>query len=202
VTTAVRKSRKYRDDLLDREAPSVGPDVTEERGLADETLRLQELVGNANTTELIARSPLQRNETAADAAPAKSGEEEKGSVYTMTMADIGTFDLMSFSWGTSSVGAQGPGPTGKEQQKHSDLVATKKGGDEASAKIMQRAADGKHIATVEVVMKKDGKTYATITLKDAYVTSFQTSGSGDQPLETFSLTFAGIEYKYEPEAGT
>jgi type VI secretion system secreted protein Hcp len=196
----VRKTRKHREDLLERQPTNGDRERIEEGGLAGEALRLQELVGNASTTELIARSPLLRDETATEATPAKSGEEEKGAAYTMTMSDIGTFDLLAFSWGTSNAGTSESGSTGKGEKQHSDLHATKKGGDESSAKIMEHAASGRHIATVELLMKKDGKTYATITLKDVMVSSFQTSSGGDAPVETFSLTFAEIEYKYHPDA--
>jgi hypothetical protein len=112
----VRRSRKFEEELAVRKRPSAPVDgVTGEHGLAEETLRLQERVGNATTTELIARSALQRDTAGTEAAPAKDGEEEKGVVYTMTMADVGTFDVLSWSLSTTSGDSGGQAGPGKRR---------------------------------------------------------------------------------------
>ena len=197
----MRRSRRFEEELARRGRPSAPVDEAKaEHGLADEALRLQELVGNANTTEAIARSALQRDPAGAEAAPAKEGEKEapKGVVYTMTMADIGEFELLSWSWGTTSGGGgeSGGGP-GKHAVK--DLVATKKA-DKLTPKLMQYASSGQHIATVELRTTKGGEAFV-IKLKDVNISSFQTGdgGQGGEPIETFGLTFAEVEFEFSEE---
>ena len=107
------------------------------------------------------------------------------------MSDIGTFELLSWSWGTTSPGGSesGGGP-GKHAAR--DLSATKKA-DEHTPKLMQYAATGQHIATVELRTSKGGQAFA-IKLKGVVVNSYQT-GSGDPPVDTFGLAFEEIEYE-------
>jgi hypothetical protein len=193
----MRRSRKFEEELAVRKRPSAPVDeAAEEHGLADEALRLQELVGNANTTSVIARSPLQRDEAATKAEPMKGGEHA-GSAYTMTMSDIGTFELLSLAWGQSKpIGPVGPREEGKEEKhNYSDLTATRKQ-DELSTKLMQYAAEGRKIDTVEVVIQ-GAKGTMTATLKNVYISSFQIGGDegGGSAMDTFTLTFDTMEWK-------
>ena len=197
----MRRSRKFEEELAVRKRPTAPVDqAAEEHGLADEALRLQELVGNASTTEAIARSALLRDAAGTEAVPAKEGEKEppKGVVYTITMADIGTFELLSWWWGTTSGGGSGSGGgPGKHAAK--DLSATKKA-DEHTPKLMQYAASGQRIATVELRTSRGGEAFV-IRLKDVLVTTYQTGdgSKGDDPVEMFGLTFAEIEYEFSDE---
>jgi type VI secretion system secreted protein Hcp len=193
----VRRSRKQDEELRARELVETGKETAGERSLADEAVRLQELIGNTSTTALMARSALQRDATS-EAVPADKGEKEKtGASYEMTVSnDIGTFALESVQFG----GANPPG-TGtnreEEQPKISDLHATKKS-DAASTKLMEFAAKGKTIDEVKVVMARDGKPYLTITIKNAYISSFQNSGTGGEPYDSFSLTFTDVKFEFAP----
>jgi type VI protein secretion system component Hcp len=167
-------------------------ETSADHGLSDEALRLQGLIGNAKATAAIARSPLQRDTAGTEeAAPMKAGEEPKGVTYTMTMADIGTFDLLSWSWSVTGGGGAESGGSGKH--KPSDLSATKKA-DEFTPKLMQYASSGRHIATVELRTQRGGEAFV-IKLKDVLISSYQT-GDGQPPIETFVLTFAEIEYEF------
>jgi type VI protein secretion system component Hcp len=189
----MRRSRKFEEELAVRERPSAPVDeAAEEHNLADEALRLQELVGNRNTTAAIARSALQRDETATAAEPMAGGEKASG--YTMTMSEIGTFELLSFQWGAAK---PAPPQRGEKDEKptYQDLVASKHQ-DEHSAKLSQYAAEGKRIEKIEIVMTTSRGTM-TIILKDVYISSIQVGqGQGDaNATETFSLNFAEMEYK-------
>jgi type VI secretion system secreted protein Hcp len=192
------RSRKLEEEAARRGRPSPPVEAAaDEHSLPGEALRLQELVGNAGTTALIARSALARDTAGTEAIPTKEGEKEppKGVVYTMTMADVGTFELLSWSWGaTSSGGGESGGGPGKHAAR--DLVATK-AADKQSAKLMQYAASGQRIATVELRTEKGGSTFV-IKLKDVIISSYQTGG-GDPPMDTFGLTFAEIEYEFSEE---
>lgn len=195
----MRRSRKYEEELAVRGRPSAPVDEAgDEHGLSDETLRLQELIGNANVSEAIARSPLQRDAAGTEAVPAKEGEKEepKGVVYTMTMADIGTFELLSWSWGvTDARGGESGGGAGPGKHTVRDLTASKRG-DKQTAKLMQYAASGQHIATVELRTTRGGEAFV-IKLKDVIVSSYQTGGGdGDTVIDTFGLTFAEIEFEF------
>ena len=103
----MRRTRRRRADEPDaREQDETAKETAAGRTLAGEAVRLQELLGNASATEVLARSPLRRDTAGTEAAPKKSGEkdEPKDGVYTITMSDIGTFELQSWSWGTTSGG--------------------------------------------------------------------------------------------------
>jgi type VI protein secretion system component Hcp len=195
----MRRSRKFEEELAVRKRPAAPVDEAAEEhgGLADEALRLQELVGNTNTNAVIARSALQRDETATKADPTKGGEKA-GSMYTMTMSDIGSFELLSLAWGQSKpVGPTGPSEKEQEEKHHySDLTATRKQ-DALSPKLMQYAAEGRKIDTVEIVIK-GGTGTMTATLKNVYISGFQIGGDdgGGSAIDSFTLTFDTMEWKF------
>ena len=182
----MRRSRKFEEELAIRKRPSAPVDeAAEEHGLADEALRLQELVGNANTTQVLARSALQRDEAKTEAEPMS----DAGSGYTMTVADVGTFEVVSWSWAEHGTGASGGGGGGPGKVKFTELIASKKS-DASSPKLMQLSATGQHISTVELVTQKGGKRLV-IKLKDVLVSS-ASQGHGD--VETYNFTFADLEF--------
>jgi type VI protein secretion system component Hcp len=185
-------SRRRERDEEARDLREAAKETAGERSLAGEAVRLQELIGNASTTEVIARSPLQRDGAGTE-APAKVDEEPKeNATYTMTVADVGTFDLTSWTWATSGDGAGGGG-SGPGKANIRDLVSTKRN-DGHTAKLMQYASSGQHIKTVELRSQRSGVSL-TMKLKDVNITSFQVN-QGDPPTETFALTFAEIEYEH------
>jgi type VI protein secretion system component Hcp len=191
----VRRPRPRSRELEERDLPSAARETAVDRSLVGEAIRLQELLGNASATEVLARSPLGRDPAGTEAAPAKGGEEQKGGTYTLTLAEIGTFDVLSASWGAFG-GGSGTGSTGKEP-KPADLSASKKQ-DKYTPKIMQALAHGQTIATAELRLEGGGNAI-TLKLKKGLFTSYQTS-EGEPPLEHFSLTFEEHEYDYGEKA--
>jgi hypothetical protein len=183
----VRRSRRPDDELRARELPSGGRETAGERSLAGEAVRLQELVGNAKTTALL-------RDATAEAAPVKEGAEERaGSVYTMTLSDIGTFDVESLSFGAAR-STPGPGTGGEEKQPQpTELVASKKQ-DEHSAKLMEYAGKSKPIDTVEIVMQSGGKVLMKIELKNVVIANYSVGTGGPDAIETFTLNFTSIEF--------
>ena len=110
----------------------------------------------------------------------------------------------SFSWGVSnegSMGRGGGGGTGKAQFQ--DIHFTKQS-DLSSPPLMKAAASGEHIAKAVITCRKAaGKggqfDYLIITMTDVMVSSYQSSGSAGStsiPVDSFSLNFSTIEYKY------
>jgi hypothetical protein len=193
-SVAVRRSRKRDEDLRARELVETGKETAGDRSLAGEATRLQKLLGNAKTTAAIGRSALLRD-TTAEAAPAKKGEEEQaGSSYVVTMSNgIGTFELESVSFGGGRA-APGPGSGKQDEAPVSEVVATKKT-DEHSTKLMEFAAKSKPIDRVEIVLRSGGKVRMTIVLTNVVIANFQAGSGGGDAYESFTLNFAGIEYK-------
>ena len=192
---AAARRRRRDEDARTRELGETGKETAGERTLAGEAVRLQELLGNVSATEVMARSLLQRDTSGTEAAPAKAGEERKDAVtYAMTVSDIGTFDLLSWSWGGDTGASGGGGGPGKHTVR--ELSATKRQ-DKHTPVLRQHADSGQHIASVELRGQRGGESI-TVKLKDVLVTGY-TSGVGEggaDPIETFTLAFAEIEYDY------
>lgn len=193
--------------------PAAAPE-SKQSTLAGEVLRLQRLVGNTAVTSLIARAPLQRDEAGtAEAAPAKGGEEGKASSYTMKASGIGDFPLESLSWGVTGGPGAGTGERKEKEDKEkgkdreggakpsADINATK-ASDEFSVKLMERAAKGTTIDSVEIELLKGSKLYLKLKLKNVHITNFQMGSNQDQPFDSFSLTADSVEFEYTPEGGS
>lgn len=199
----MRRSRRSRDEPEARELDGTAKEQAGERSLAGEAVRLQELLGNATTTGVLARSALQR-ETATEAEPAKGGDDVKASGAVMTVADVGSFPLESFSWGASKP----PPPRGREDEKEeknkpTELLATKKH-DDHSAKLHLIATEGRRISEVVVVLHgADGKPYLTIKLKGVLIASYSMAGSpgSGEAYENFSLVFDDFEQEFHGGGG-
>lgn len=59
-----------------------------------------------------------------------------------------------------------------------------------------------HIKEAILTARKSGETqqeYLKIKFTDIIVTSYQTGGSGDVPMESISFNFAKIEIEYKPQ---
>jgi type VI secretion system secreted protein Hcp len=109
---------------------------------------------------------------------------------------------MSWSWSETQRGsfsAGGGGGTGKvEMQDFSFTMSVNK----ASPKLMLACAQGTHIPSALLTCRKAGKEqqeYIKIKFIDLLVSSFQTGGSGDFPVDSITLNFAKIEYEYYPQ---
>ena len=96
----------------------------------------------------------------------------------------------------------GGGGAGKVSMQ--DMTITKYV-DKGSPGLQQHVANGKHIDTGELVVRKAGGKkpleYIKYKLTDLIVTSYQTGGSGgeDRLTENISLNFAKIEWTYTPQ---
>lgn len=119
----------------------------------------------------------------------------------------GEIELESWSWGETQSGTRatgGGGGAGKVsmQDFHFTMKTSK-----ASPILMQAVADGRHFPKAEIAFRKAGaeppEDYMTITMENVLVTSYQISGSGGGlPLDSMSLNFTKITYKYCPQQAT
>lgn len=110
--------------------------------------------------------------------------------------------ITSFSQGVTvpiSTPVGGGGSAGKAS--FSDFNFTKLL-DKASPLLYSYAAQGRHIPTAVLTLRKSGPVpfeFYRVTLTDVVISSVQTGGGGDVPVESFSLNFTRIEWRYTPQ---
>jgi len=119
----------------------------------------------------------------------------------------GFIDVLSFSWGVSQTAVYGTGASGKEAKAgradFSNLTIMKVL-DATTPLLCDHCATGNILAKVYIVYDKpvgDAQAdYFRIWVKDALITSVQLSGSNENPTESVSFAFQGVEIAYKPEA--
>jgi type VI secretion system secreted protein Hcp len=113
-------------------------------------------------------------------------------------------DVLAWSWGLSQSGTfHGGGGGGAGKANFQDLSVTK-WVDASSAALMLACANGKHLGTATLTVRKAGEKpleYLIIKMTDVLVTSVSTGGSGgeDRLTENISLNFAKVELAYVPQ---
>jgi len=111
-------------------------------------------------------------------------------------------EIGSFSFGatqTGSFASMGGGGAGKvSMQDFHFTIPTQK----ASPKLLVNCANGHHIPKGVLTCRKAGKEqqeFLKYTFTDLLVSSFQTGGSSDVPMDQVSLNFAQIEVEYKEQ---
>ena len=119
----------------------------------------------------------------------------------------------SFDWGVQQAGNMGNGESplglpsitrGKSAKAIFQNFTFKHRLDKASPKLIAACAQGIHIQTVALVLRKAGAQmteFLKVTLKDVLVSSVTLeSGGGDTiPMEVVALSYAEIEIAYIPQ---
>ena len=114
-------------------------------------------------------------------------------------------DVLAWSWGLSNSGsAHVGGGSGAGKANFQDLSFTK-WVDMATTPLMLAVANGKHVASATLVVRKAGEhplEYLTIVMKDCLMTSLSTGGSGgeDRLTENVTISFGEVEVKYKEQA--
>jgi len=116
----------------------------------------------------------------------------------------GWSDLGSFQQGITQPGRSATGPTRRRGDVIMDDVVCTKELDKASPKLAESICKGKVFPKVEIdctasTTDAGRVTYYRYELKNAMVTSYDISGSGqaeEVPMETFSLNFEEIKVTY------
>src|ERR1017187_3430487 len=118
----------------------------------------------------------------------------------------GFIDILSFSWGASQTSTYGAGASGKEAKAgRADFsnLSIMKVLDKTTPLLCDHCASGDILTKVYILYEKPvgdkQQAYFRIWLKDALVTSVQLSGSNENPTESISFAFQGVEYAYSPE---
>src|ERR1017187_733347 len=118
----------------------------------------------------------------------------------------GAIDILSFSWGVSQTSTYGSGASGKEAKAgRADFanLSIMKVLDATSPLLTDHCATGNILKEVYIQYEKPvgdkQQGYFRIYLKDALITSCQLSGSNENPSESVSFAYQGVEYAYAPE---
>jgi type VI secretion system secreted protein Hcp len=114
----------------------------------------------------------------------------------------GDIDVLAWSWGMSNAGsAHVGGGAGAGKVNVQDLSFTKYV-DKSSPDLMLACCQGTHQPEAKLLVRKAGGTapvpYLTITMKEVFVTSLSTGGSGgeDRLTENVTLNFASVTVDY------
>ncbi|MDQ4122194.1 MAG: type VI secretion system tube protein Hcp [Acidobacteriota bacterium] len=112
-------------------------------------------------------------------------------------------EVLSWSWGESQVGSAAiGGGMGAGKVSMQDFNFTMYTG-KATAKLMEACATGKHIPEATLAARKaGGKPYDFLKIKfsDLLVTSYQTGGAGEIPIESCSFNFSKVQVEYFEQA--
>lgn len=114
----------------------------------------------------------------------------------------GAIDVLSWSWGASNIPATAGGGGGAGKVSFQDFHFTRRL-DKSSPILALACATGQHIKDAVLTCRKSGggqDGYYVITLHDVLVTGISCTGdsSDDRPMETISLNFTKIEWRYVP----
>jgi len=118
----------------------------------------------------------------------------------------GSIDVLSFSWGVSQTSTYGAGASGKEAKAgRADFsnLSIMKVLDKTTPLLCDHCATGDILKKVYILYDKPigdkQQAYFRIWIKDALITSVQLSGSNENPTESVSFAFQGVEIAYAPE---
>ena len=116
----------------------------------------------------------------------------------------GEIELESWSFGVSNASsALLSGGSGSGKSVPGDFLCTKRQ-DKSSPRLAQAVAMGDHFKSAVITIRKAGGTqqeYLVITLNDVYISSFQSSGTGNGvlPVESLSLNYAQMVQEYKEQ---
>ncbi len=114
----------------------------------------------------------------------------------------GKIDIYGFSWGVSNMGSGGYGGGSGVGKVNVNDVSIMKKVDKASADLIRFCAQGKHIDSGKIHVRKAGGDspleYLTYEMNEVFVTSVQQSDSAgaDVAQELISLNFSKIKVTY------
>lgn len=116
----------------------------------------------------------------------------------------GEIELLSFSWGLSQSGASSGGGGGAGKVQVGDFVITKQI-DASSPKLMEACCQGEHIkeGTLTVITRgrANEQEYMKLKLTDILISSYQTGGNGNGPMDQVTLNFAAVDVSVSDRRG-
>jgi len=115
-------------------------------------------------------------------------------------------DILSFSFGVSQTHVIGAGSSGHESRAgRANLgdVTIMKVVDKTTPLLFDDCVTGNFLKKVDIIYDKptgdQQEDYYKIHLEDVIITSFQDSGSNENPVESISFAYGKIKVSYNPE---
>ena len=111
-------------------------------------------------------------------------------------------EVLSFSWGVTSLSAPGPPGGAAGKPTFHDLSITHNI-DKASPLLLKACATGLHLKEATITHRKAGKgqqEFLIIKMNDVIITGVQhAGGNGQTSSEIVNLTFAKVDLEYRPQ---
>jgi len=112
-------------------------------------------------------------------------------------------DVLAWSWGMANSGTTHVGGAGGVRLASFQDLSLTKYVDKASPALMQKCANGGHLTTATLIVRKAGASpveYIKIKLEEVLVSGVATGGSGgeDRLTENVSLNFGKVSLTYRP----
>jgi type VI secretion system secreted protein Hcp len=114
----------------------------------------------------------------------------------------GEIDVLSYSWGVSQTGTMSYGGGGGAGKANFGDFSFMMRMNKATPKLMQACANGSHIPDAILVCRKAGdkqQEYMTYKFYDLLISSYQTSASSEEPMESISFNFSKMEMEYKEQ---
>ena len=115
-------------------------------------------------------------------------------------------DILSFSFGCSNTSTYGAGSSGRESRAgRADVsnLTIMKVTDKTSPLLFDDCASGNILTKATLLYDKpmgdSQEDYFKVELEDVLITSWQVSGSAENPVESVSLAFEKVKVCYNPE---
>jgi type VI secretion system secreted protein Hcp len=112
---------------------------------------------------------------------------------------VNEIDVLSYSWGISQTGTMAYGGGGGAGKANFSDFSFMKRLDKASALLELSCATGKHFDDAKLTVRKAGdkpQEYYKVNFYDLLVSSYQLSGSSEEPMESVSINYSKIEIEY------
>jgi type VI secretion system secreted protein Hcp len=111
-------------------------------------------------------------------------------------------EIMSWSFGQTNSGTFASGGGGGAAKVSMGDFNFSMMTNKASPPLFLACATGKHIGSAVLTCRKAGgeqQEYLKVNFKDVLISSWQISGTGEIPSESFSLNFATISWEYNEQ---
>lgn len=114
----------------------------------------------------------------------------------------GEIDVLSYSFGQTQTGTMsygGGGGAGKVQFQDFHFMMRM---SKATPKLMQACANGTHVKDAILTCRKAGdkqQEYMVYKFYDLLISSYQTSASSEEPMESVSFNFSKMEMEYKEQ---
>jgi type VI secretion system secreted protein Hcp len=118
----------------------------------------------------------------------------------------GHVDILSFSFGASNTATYGTGASGKESTAGVTQIGDvtfMKVTDKTTPTLFGHCTTGFHIPKATLLYDKPvggaQEDYFKVEMDDVIITSYQVSGSAENPVESLSLAFEKVKVYYNPQ---